>query len=201
MEKILNDAFEKLMEKNWLLFPSQEISEEWDVTLHEWMNDERLPLFVRRPSALRGSQVANNFGRKLIITDNTPAHWVFRTIVLDKKRPDLNMVANTIDAGEFPLAMMMKKTEKAHMQKAQVATRAYRLGQDEWKIAHIEPVALSRKKNLELDDYVDHHYKLLSLKNMYLINKAYAGIAEVKQFNEIVAARTKQSRKIDNNES
>lgn len=96
------------------------------------------------------------------------------------------MVKEAIQKNTFPIAMMMKKIEKEFLQKSQVINSSFRLGNENWKIAHVEPIALSRQQNLNIEHYEIHHRKFLSLRNMYLIRKDFSGIAEIPLFNKII---------------
>ena len=186
MKDGFEDLYATMVRDGIVKFPTKDQINIWEGILDEWVSDKTLPLFRRKPSGGRGSQVIHEAGRALMITDNTPAHWVYRTAVLNADKPTFSIVREAIRNNTFPIAMMMKKVEKEFLLKSQVSNSSFRLGNENWKVAHIEPIALSRQQNLTIEQYEAHHRKFLSLSNMYLIRKDYSGIAEVALFNGIV---------------
>ena len=190
--KIKNELekFYHLLNKQKILkFPSYKQITNWEKILQSWVNNDNLPLFVRKPANIRGSFLTHSYNRKIIITDNTPAHWVYKKVVLNNEILSLDDVAKSLNSSSFPLAMMRKKIEKECLLQTQIAPKEFRLGHDNWKIAHIEPIALPRKKIISIDEYIKHHIKFLSLKNMYIIRKDFSGLAEVDLFNQIILNR------------
>jgi hypothetical protein len=186
------EKFYHLLDKEQVLkFPSYEQITTWEKILQLWIEDKRLPLFVRKPANIRGSFITHSSNRKIIITDNTPAHWVYKKVVLNNEVLSLHDVIKALNSSTFPLAMMRKKIERESLLQTQIASKEFRLGHDNWKIAHIDPIALPRKKIISIDEYIKHHVKFLSLKNMYLIRKDFSGLAEVSMFNQLILNRSK----------
>lgn len=189
VESILHDLYESMLQNGMIHFPPKEIINNWELILNQWMNVSHLPLFVRQPSKIRGSDIKHVSGRSIIITDNTPAHWVYKTFVFDNKPVTLTLVEEAMNSKSLPLAMMRKRTELDFLHKTQIASKDFRLGNVDWKISHIKGVALPRTLKLQLQEYQKHHYRFLSLGNMYLIRKEYSGLAEVKAFNDIITLK------------
>jgi hypothetical protein len=80
----LESVFNLLVESNQIIFPDRKSIEIWERVLVEWIDDESMTLFARKGSETRGIDVHNVFNRRIITTDNTPAHWVFKNLVLNK---------------------------------------------------------------------------------------------------------------------
>lgn len=188
IKKHLEFIFNLLIENNKIIFPDKKTITAWDKVIKEWINDEEMTLFTRKGAETRGSKVVNPHGRNIITTDNTPAHWVFKNVVLSKSKITKAQIHLLLESNEFPIAFIRKKSEIETLKGKMVADTATRLNNQGWKLAHINPIALKRGKNISLQDYKDHHLSFLSLENMYLIDKDFSGIAEVKLFNEIVTA-------------
>lgn len=186
VQQKLKQFYNLLVKEDIMKFPSLDQTVYWESVLNDWIENEDMPLFVRKPASIRGSTVTHLSKRKIIVTDNTPAHWIYKKIVLDKERPSLKFVEECINKSNFPYAIMMKKSEKNYLVKSQIATKDFRLGSQNWKIAHIERIALPRAKNISIIDFKEHHRKFLSLKNMYIIKKEFSGLAEVEMFNHII---------------
>ncbi|MCC7301109.1 MAG: hypothetical protein IT233_00560 [Bacteroidia bacterium] len=187
IKKHLESIFIQLIENEKIVFAENKICSAWDSVLKEWIDDDAMTLFTRKGGETRGTKVSNSHSRKIITTDNTPAHWVFKNLVLSKSKIKKIDVQSLLNKNEFPIAFIRKKNEYETLIGKMVADKNTRLNEQGWKLAHITPIALKRGQNISLQDYKDHHYNFLSLKNMYLIDKSYSGIAEVKMFNDIVA--------------
>jgi hypothetical protein len=191
IKRHLESVFNLLVENNKILFPDKNIINSWEKLLGEWIEDEAMTLFARKGGETRGTNVDNIYNRRIITTDNTPAHWVFKNLVLNKSIFTKDHVHELIQNNNFPIAFIRKKNEHNTLIGRMVADKETRLNEQGWKLAHIKPIALKRGKNISLQDYQNHHASFLSLNNMYLIDKNYSGIAEVTMFNEIVLAHLK----------
>ncbi len=191
IKKHLESLFKLLVKNNKIVFPDKKIIKSWEKLLSEWIEDEAMTLFARKGAETRGTNVENLYNRRIITTDNTPAHWVFKNLVLNKSKITKENVHALIQNNEFPIAFIRKKNEHNTLVGKMVADKETRLNKHGWKLAHIKRIALKRGENISLQDYKDHHLSFLSLNNMYLIDKNYSGIAEVKMFNEIVISHLK----------
>ena len=124
--------------------------------------------------------------RTITTTDNTPAHWIFKNIVLDKKSYSRQEIDILIKTNKFPISFIRKKSEYETLLDEMVADKHTRLNNVGWKLAHINRIAMKRGKNITIDDYKKHHISFLNLSNMYLIDKEFSGLAEVQLFNDLV---------------
>jgi hypothetical protein len=182
----LEELFNEFVEEKQISFPSETQINQWEDVLDAWCNDRSMKLFVRQTSKPKGAPIINNLGRIIIRTDNTPAHWVYRKFVLNNEIPSLIDIKKELDERTFKIAIIIKQTEKEYILKSEVAKKELTLGNDNWKIAHIVQIKLPGNKTLPLSEYINHHKRFLSLKNIYLIKKEFSGLAEVKRFNDIV---------------
>ena len=187
IENAFRKLYEVMVQEKTIYFPSKQKIELWQNILNQWILKDSLPLFVRKSSDVRGSEIIHEDGRIIIKTDNTPAHWIFRRFVLNNEIPTFKIIKTAIEDSGIPLAMMRKKTEKEFLKNSQIASKDFRLGNENWKIAHIQRIALPRNKNITLEQYKEHHKKFLSLNNMYLIKKEFSGISEVDLFNQFIS--------------
>src|SRR5438105_13116219 len=56
---------------------SPEVKRSWDRLLSAWI-DSDLPLVIRKSGGVRGAEIVHKkTGRRLIISDNSPAQWSF----------------------------------------------------------------------------------------------------------------------------
>jgi hypothetical protein len=187
LESLFKQLFEQLLSSYLIQFPSTKRIKEWDEVLNQWINDSTLPLFSRKSSSLRGSSFVHEAGRTLIITDNTPAQWIYRRVVLNGEKLTLLDISEALMKRSFPLAMMVKKSEREHLIDSQVSKGSFKVDNEVWKIAHIKQIALARTKSPGINDHIEHHRRFLSLDNMYIIRKDFSGIAEVDIFNKLIA--------------
>ncbi|MFZ4751925.1 MAG: hypothetical protein ACOYLG_01160 [Chitinophagaceae bacterium] len=183
-------VFQILKANNKIVLPDKQIILEWDKVLEEWIEDDNMKLFARKGGETRGSSIINQFGRVIITTDNTPAHWVFKNLILDNSRFNKSHINQLIMSNEFPISFIRKKSEYDTLVGKMVADKSTRLNEQGWKLAHINRIALKRGKKVKLQDFKNHHFNFLSLSNMYLIDKSLSGLAEVELFNEIVKVQS-----------
>ncbi|HZY36744.1 MAG TPA: hypothetical protein VFE53_08860 [Mucilaginibacter sp.] len=179
-------VFNLLLENGKLIIPKPESVATWQSVIHEWIIDDAMPLFVRKGGETRGSLIPNLLERKILTTDNTPAHWVFKNIVIDRNDYTKIQIADLIEAKNFPISFIRKKTEHHTLVGGMVADKNTRLNELGWKLAHIDRIAMKRGNKITIEDYKDHHLSFLALSNMYLIDKDFSGLAEVSLFNELV---------------
>jgi hypothetical protein len=169
-----------------LVIPNGKHIDVWENTLGEWIDDNNITLFVRKGGETRGTEITTCKERRIITTDNTPAHWVFKRVELEKLTFNKTKINDLISNNKFPIAFIRKKTEYNTLLDGMVATKDTRLNEQGWKLAHIDNIAMKRGKNITIQDYKNHHKLFLSLRNMYLIDKDFSGLAEVEVFNSIL---------------
>lgn len=159
----------------------------WLALLHAWVGDARLPLFIRRPKAGRGSVLAHESGRSLVPTDNTPANWAL-SLALSGKCPTLGEVRAALDADQLPVAMALHKKEKRKARFRCTRAKGAKLNRLGWKVAHIQDVGLGQLKleSAPIERLVEHFLCFLSPTNMFVVPLKWAGIAELPEVIEAV---------------
>jgi hypothetical protein len=106
-------------------------------------------------------------------------------LALCGSRPSLNDVRAMFADDRVPVAMVIKASEKTQAKFR--CTRQSSPGPNHmgWKVAHIEDVGLGYTDvltTLPLSELQAHFVRFLSPSNMFLVPKAYAGIAETPEF-------------------
>lgn len=182
----LESIFKLLLQNDKIKIPPSEISNSWKSVLEEWLNDSTMTLFARKGGEIRGSKIDTFHERVITRTDNTPAHWIFKNLVFDKRYYTKKEIEELILNNQFPISFIRKSNEYETLVDGMVADKNTRLNEQGWKLAHIQRIALKRGANVTIDDYKNHHFNFLDLDNMYLIDKRFSGLAEVAQFNEII---------------
>lgn len=168
--------------------PTGDIIDRWSALVNEWINDEDMPLLIRR-SGSRGSVTMHICGRALVVTDNAPANFVY-SAALNDFVPDLPLVRLLLEAAKLPVAMMLPPSElnAATYRGTQPNSdsRAPNLNQLGWKVCHVRPVGLKVRgdiANLPIDHLRAASLRFLNPVNMFLVPKN-SGWGEVSEFIE-----------------
>lgn len=185
IKKHFRQVFNILVKSKKIIFPEKKHELKWRAIINEWAEDDSMTLFVRKGSMIRGTKLVHE-ERTITTTDNTPAHWIFKNMVLDRKTFSQKEIAVLIRENKFPISFIRKRSEHKTLFDGMVADKNTRLNVSGWKLAHIKRIAMKRGKNITIDDYKRHHLSFLDLSNMYLIDKDFSGLAEVKLFNDLV---------------
>lgn len=170
---------------------SLEIVDRWEHLLAEWIVSPDLPLIVRKARNNRGHLLTHSSGRSVIPADNSPAHWSI-TLAFAGCCPSLSDVREMLASDTLPMAMVFKAEEKIGA-KYRCTRQAVRgpnaLG---WKVAHIDDVGLGYTGDVlttPLAALTGHMHRFLSPRNMFLVPKEYAGVAETPEFLHAFADR------------
>ncbi|WP_455664400.1 hypothetical protein [Phocaeicola sp.] len=160
------------------------VLDSWEQLVSDWATDTSMPLIIRKGSA-RGQEFEHPSGRKIIISDNTFALWVYRN-VLDRKTFTVSEIKDMLDNDDIPMVYALKKEEK------EIAKHTKTLGKfslsdadSKWKLCHIEPVGLNSRKHiedLEIERIIEHFKKYANPKNMFALPKEIGGLGEVQEF-------------------
>jgi len=157
----------------------------WDGLLEAWVNEPSLPLFVRKARDNRGhALIHTESGRVIVPTDNSPAHWSM-ALALCGTCPELDELHALVAADRIPVAMVIKAAEK--IQARYKCTRQSTAGPNQkgWKVAHVADVGLGYTDaitEIALNELKAHFIRFLSPRNMFLVPKEYAGVAETPEF-------------------
>lgn len=167
-----NSNYKPKIEKN--------ILESWDQLISEWVEDKSLPLIIRKSND-RGREFNHPFGRKIIISDNTFAIWVYHN-VLNKKTFTISEIKQMLNNNDIPIVYALKKAEKQNAKYTKTLGN-YQLAR--LKVCHIEPVGLNSRKSIEDIDIkiiIEHFKKFANPKNMFLLPKEIGGLGEIQEF-------------------
>jgi hypothetical protein len=99
--------------------------------------------------------------------------------------PSLDEIRALFSADRVPVAIVIKASEKVRAKYR--CTRQSTPGPNQmgWKVAHIDDVGLGYIEALtavHIRELQEHFVRFLSPANMFLVPKAYAGIAETTDF-------------------
>ncbi|RYG94324.1 MAG: hypothetical protein EON58_16510 [Alphaproteobacteria bacterium] len=98
----------------------------WRELVDTWIGDQSLPLLVRK-GGLRGCPFKHISGRDVILTDNSPAHWMYSGST-QEKYPTRDGVQNALTLQLLPVRMIFNATEKQARQKHLLANPEAMMG-------------------------------------------------------------------------
>jgi hypothetical protein len=160
------------------------ISEQWNKLLADWQDNENLPLFIRKSSHARGSVVPHKkTGRKIVITDNSPAQWAC-SLALKGSAPNIDKISNWIEKDEIPIAFAHKKNEITKREK-HCTLGKHTVNKAGWKLCHIQAVGLNVStpiEDIDVETLKKQFALLLMPSNYFLIPKQWGGMGEVDEF-------------------
>lgn len=160
---------------------SIDILDSWEKLITEWIEDENMPLIVRKGVTQRGREINHPSGRKVIFSDNTFAIWVYCN-VMEQKIFNISEIRRKLNNNEIPMSFALTKKEK------DVARYTKTLGANalsDWKLCHIEPVGLNNRKDicdLGINEIKSHFEKYANPKNMFALPKEIGGLGEIQEF-------------------
>lgn len=97
----------------------QEVVNQWEKLIDDWIKDSNMPLIVRKETNKRGQAFRHSTtGREIIIADNSVALWVYGH-VLKGKVFTLSQIRELLQNNELPVVFMATKEirKKPNMQK------------------------------------------------------------------------------------
>ena len=161
---------------------SVDIINSWNNVILEWVKDKEMPLIIRRPKDKRGHLYTHETGRKIIISDNTPATWVMYNVLHEPPLP-LRIIRELLEKKEIPVALAFTALEK----EGAIHTRIQgKFALSDWKVCHIEKIGLNQSgvaiEHIDINLLEEHFEKFLSPKNMFLVPKSISGLGEVQEF-------------------
>lgn len=156
----------------------------WNTLILEWAEDESMPLIIRKSSS-RGQEFTHPSGRKIIISDNTFALWVYRN-VLDGKTYSLLELKNKLNNNEIPMVYALTKEDKKKAKYTKTLGKDALSGTDtKWKLCHIEPVGMNSRKNIEdldINEIIKYFKRYANPMNMFILPKEIGGLGEIQEF-------------------
>lgn len=170
--------------------PTPGVIAHWNILLDEWSTAPDLPLFVRKHANNRGSEVTHPSGRKIVPTDNSPAHWAY-TLASAGERPTLGDVRTWVSEDRIPIAMIHKSVEKPIAKYHCCISKAHDVNARGWKLAHVSAVGLNTRtpfSDLPLERLAQQFVRLMSPGNMFVVPMAWSGLAEIRYVIDAIAS-------------
>ena len=158
-----------------------DVLQNWEHVIDEWIADNNMPLIIRKNTNKRGQSFIHPSGREVIVSDNTFAIWVYYC-VMNGKIYTLSQLKEMLSCNEIPMVFMQTKD----ILKNAKYTRplgAYLL--PEWKLCHIEPVGFNSNKSIEeldIRDIQNHFRKYANPCNMFVLPKEIGDLGEIQIF-------------------
>lgn len=156
----------------------------WEQLISNWATDSSMPLIIRKGSA-RGQEFEHPSGRKIIISDNTFALWVYHN-ASKQNVFSIDEIKKMLENNNIPMVYALKKEEK------EVAKHTKTLGSfalsdanSKWKLCHISPVGLNSRKHIEdfeIEILIEHFKRYANPKNMFALPKEIGGLGEIQEF-------------------
>lgn len=170
-------------------FPSEAAVAHWSALLAEWVADSSMPLYVRKHANNRGAEIEHPSGRKLVPTDNSPAHWAY-TLASVGECPNIEAIKEMVAKDRIPVAMIHKAVEKPNAKYRCFLSKEHNVNTQGWKLAHISAVGLNTRTQLAelpLERLVQQFNDLMSPANMFVVPMAWSGLGETSQVIKAVA--------------
>lgn len=162
----------------------QEVVNQWEKLIDDWIEDSNMPLIVRKETNKRGQTFRHSTtGREIIIADNSVALWVYGH-VLKGKVFTLSQIRELLQNNELPVVFMATKEIRKN------AKYAKALGKNplsNWKLCHIESIGLNTNTpiiDLDIEVIKEHFRKYVSPKNMFVLPKEIGDLGEIEAFIE-----------------
>lgn len=164
---------------------STDVLNSWDDLISEWIEDESMPLIIRK-SNCRGQEFVNEkTGRKIIVSDNAFAVWVYRN-VLEGKTYSLLEIKNKLINNEIPMVYALSKADKEKAKYTKpLGKNAISDGDNKWKLCHIERVGLGTRQKIEqidIETIKEKFKKYVNPMNMFLLPIGIGGLGEIEDF-------------------
>lgn len=156
----------------------------WEQLIMEWANSSNLPLIVRRGST-RGQEFVHPSGRRIIISDNTFALWVYQH-VWKNETFELSDIATMLHNHKIPIVYALTR-EQQKIAKHTKTLGEYALSDEngKWKLCHIIPVGFNSRKRIEefpIEKIKEHFIHYANPRNMFVLPKEIGGLGEVQEF-------------------
>jgi hypothetical protein len=159
---------------------SDVVKTHWDALLDEWVSSD-LPLIVRKGGGVRGSVIVHGAGRKIVISDNSPAQWAFNR-AFARHFYTLTDIRGFIDSDTIPHCFATKIAEKPLMSYKCTLSSFDKINKLGWKLCHIRSVGLNTKTPIQKlpMELLHRHFRLLMApSNHFVVPLIWAGLGEV----------------------
>jgi hypothetical protein len=185
--KISLELTQKLGEigKFWASSPDRpsiqpDMKHHWDTLIDDWANSD-IPLVVRKGGGVRGGIVRHSRGRTIILSDNSPAQWVFMR-AYQQTRPSLDEIPSLLR--KIPFAFVATRADKSKTTYKGTLQVGDNLGNRGWRLCHIKPIGLRTREpvqSLPIEKLLDHFRLLLKPSNFFLVPLSRAGLGELSE--------------------
>lgn len=156
---------------------------EWDEVIERWADESDIPLIVRKGSGARGTEVTHTSGRRIIISDNSPAQWVCY-LALSGETMSLDRIRQAILGDKIPITFAISKENKPKVTHKETLKK-YSINKLGWKLCHKDPVGIRNNEDIRtmnIDTVIELFKKLLKPSNFFLIPMEWGGLGEIKEF-------------------
>lgn len=164
---------------------STDVLNSWDDLISEWIEDESMPLIIRKSNCRGQEFVHKATGRKIIVSDNAFAIWVYRN-VLEGKTYSLLEIKNKLINNEIPMVYALSKADKEKAKYTKpLGKDAISDGDNKWKLCHIERVGLGTRQKIEqidIETIKEKFKKYVNPMNMFLLPIDIGGLGEIREF-------------------
>ena len=153
----------------------------WERVLQEWIQDDTMPLIVRKETNRKGQSFIHSCGREVIISDNTFAIWVYGRVMKGEVYT-LSELKEMLYRNEIPMVFMQTNDVK---EKAKYTKPLGSYSLPEWKLCHIEPIGFNTNKSIEeldVDSIKEHFMKYANPNNMFVLPKEIGDLGEISIF-------------------
>ena len=163
--------------------PTREVAAAWGALVDQWAGHAEMPLLIRKAKDRRGQELVHKMGRRIIVTDNSPAHWTTR-LALTGIVPSLDEVRQLLEDDKIPMQFAIRAADRSYV-KYRCTLGKYSVGNAGWKLCHIEPVGLNTQKPIEeiaITVLETAFRDLVNPGNHFLVPKDWGGIGEATEF-------------------
>ena len=163
--------------------PTREVAAAWGALVDQWARDAEMPLLIRKAKDRRGQELVHKMDRRIVVTDNSPAHWATR-LALAGIVPSLDEIRQLLEDDKIPMQFAIRAADRPYV-KYRCTLGKYSVGNAGWKLCHIEPVGLNTQKPIEeiaITVLETAFRDLVNPANHFLVPKDWGGIEEVPEF-------------------
>ena len=160
-----------------------EIERDWDDVIDKWATESDMPLIIRKSSGARGSEVVHSSGRRIIISDNSPAQWVCY-LALNGEVKSVSEIKQALLDDKVPISFAIKKEDKSKIIYRQTLS-GYSINKLGWKLCHKDRVGIGNNedpKTMNIDTVIDRFKNLMKPSNFFLIPLELGGLGELDEF-------------------
>ncbi len=156
----------------------------WKCVIEEWIEDEEMPLIVRKDTKYKGQSFIHPSGREIIVSDNTFAIWVYGRC-MNHEIYTLKELKEKLFNNEIPMVYMLTSEIR---EKAKYTRPLGAFSLPIWKVCHIDSVGFNSNKTIDEIDITDiknHFRKYASPYNIFVLPKEIGDLGEIQVFIDV----------------